>query len=230
MKCSTLFLAAGLLAAASVTAHAQAGSGLVLSVYGERPQFRMTDMNILLATQNDRIASATSQEIAPVRDGLGYGGSLSTRLPSGLECGFAYERLGGRTALADPAGSLRYDLDADASLGFLRWNSSARHPIGFGAELGVGRVSCRGNQTVAISGATGRTGNISGSGILLEQFVSMSWRAFGAGAVEAQLGYRHANAGEIEVAGAPAYVQGARLNIDYSGPIVRFGLRQAIGG
>lgn len=151
-------------------------------------------------------------------DEISSGASLGARLGVGVGArwvvALVYERLWARSKGV----SSEYDLPANvfattACCKFLR-----RAPGSAGIDLGIGVVT-------AANGKLGphQTLDLEGQGMVLEGALALdsaSWHRFG---IQMRAGYHHARIDDVEADGASTH-----LDVDYSGLILRAGLRITI--
>jgi hypothetical protein len=207
---------------------------LVASVAGSahaRPYFEahagwssysMSDVNAEIGAVNATIAPFHMNEI---NDGIMYGAGFGAELSSGASIGIAYDRLTGSTDVGDATGSLEYDVPGNVfrATGHYAFKGGGSARAHVGASLGI--VSEDGTISITAGGGSAQ-GDIKGSGALFEVFGGGDFKLGPQVSAVADVGYRHAKAGGIEVEGTPVYnAQGDKYSVDFSGFMLRAGLK-----
>jgi hypothetical protein len=169
-----------------------------------------------------------------IRGDLGFRGAVGVESTQGLSVGVGVERLTAFTDLAFPGGvsRLTYDLPATAVFGIVQ---ARIHQGGVDLRLGVsgGVISVKGEHRLTVAPLAPVILEVTGTSPMAECHLSADRHLASVLAVTATVGYRLARVYRPIIqddAGrgyAPRDVFGSRFNVDYTGPVVRLGLRFA---
>ena len=185
--------------------------------------YSMTDVNSEIQAVNYIIAPFHMNEIS---GGILYGAGFGADLSGGASIGIAYDRLTGSTDVGDATGSIKYDVPGNVfrATGHYAFKGQGSARAHLGASLGI--VSEDGTVSLSAAGSSLIHGDIKGSGALFEVFGGGDFRLGSQISAMADVGYRHAKAGGIEVDGTPVYnASGDKYSVDFSGFMLRAGLK-----
>ena len=171
----------------------------------------------------DALVSASFDEI---NNGFGFGGAAGLSLGSGVDIAARYERMLASSDVSDQTGSLEYDFAANAFYGTLEYRSLSASGPSFGIGAGAGIVSSAGDVEVSLTGLGAASGDVEGSGPLLQVFGLVDFAPRSRASVVVLGGYRYAKASSVKLDGVPIENQdGSDFDVDYSGLIVGAELR-----
>ncbi len=206
-----------------------AGETVWVGPTGAWGTYAMDDVNADIALVNAAIGGA-GVRMDEVRNGMGLGGVVGVDLPGPLSFGAGYERLFASTDASDGIDKLEYKMPANAFRGFGEYRFIATGPTGVSLGLGAGVVSTSGEVVASSSGTPLTTSKVTGTGPLIEALAGVSLRANSTVALTGEFGYRYAKVGEVKVDGeVSTNTDGSKYTIDYSGVMLRAGIRLALG-
>ena len=211
----TLFVMASLAHVAQARPYFEAHTGW--------SSYSMGDVNAEIRLINSTIAPLHMNEIG---GGILYGAGFGADLSGGASIGIAYDRLTGSTDVGDATGSLKYDVPGNVfrATGHYAFKGQGSARAHVGASLGI--VSEDGTISLSATGSGSVHGDIKGSGALFELFGGGDFKLGPQVSAMADVGYRQAKAGGIEVNGSPIYnAQGDKYSVDFSGFMLRAGLK-----
>jgi hypothetical protein len=225
--CRSFFVPALLLCALPAFAAAPATPWVSAGLSGAT--YAMTDVNSDISHVNAAIATS-GLSMNDVSHGAGFGFAAGADLGNGFSLGLGYDRLSANSKVADASASIEYDMPANAIRAIARYALESHSRSGAFVELALGRVSAAGNVNVSVTGVGSQTGKIEGAGLDFELGLGgQAWLSPQFGLV-GSLGYRHAVAGDVSVAGTPVHnPDGSAYTIDYSGLLVRAGISLGFG-
>jgi len=180
---------------------------------------------------NDEI-DAINAEISPlvmdnIKDGLGVG--VQVGIDPSPSYGFAigYQRFFASSSVGDDSGTLKYSLPANAFLGTARYLFPSERPFKLGVAGSVGVVISDGEVSLEVPGEPSVTGDISGSGPLIDGSLVGEWwndtERFG---LSVSGGYRYAKVGKTKVNDQTILNEdGSNYSLDYSGLVLQASLR-----
>ena len=201
-----------------------------VSVAGSWATYGMSDVNREIASINAAFSdSGLAIRMDEVHNGLGFEVAAGLDLPGGFAVGLGYQRLSASTNVSDGSSALAYELPANA----FSLRGSYRFPTpgagGFSLGLGVGWISEAGSVRLSAMGYPAFAFDLEGSGLLLEPFATGDWSVTPRVAVTGSAGYRRARVPEIQIFNQTVYnIDGSKYSVDYSGVLMRFGLRLAL--
>jgi hypothetical protein len=189
-----------------------------IGISGSWGAYAMGDVNRDIADRNRELAG-TGPSLNRIHGGFGLGASAGLDFPARLSLGIGYDRLAAATEAGGGAGSLKIRHPANTFRALAEYRLPGRGNLE--ARLGVagGTVMEAGSESVKFTG----------SGPLLEAYASSDWRATPHLALTASLGYRYAKVSEVKAGQEVMFkADGSRFTVDYSGVLLRLGLKAAL--
>ncbi len=210
-----------------------------LNVGGSWATYAMTDANQFVGAFNTMLTGSgiTMSKMDEVNNGFGFGVAAGVDLPAGFALGLGYDRLFASTeapfaaaipGVGDVSGTLTWKMPANAFRAMAEYRIPTPGPLG--ARLGVagGVVSHSGAIEVSVPGEGSESLDMTGTGPLFEGYLSGDWQAAPMLGFVASVGYRYAKVDDVKVEafGLSETVPG--LSVDYSGVLVRLGLKLSL--
>jgi opacity protein-like surface antigen len=226
---SALCLAAGLAVVAAPSMAAAAGAQPWFSFTPTWSTYSLTDVNTLISGLNASLAdSGFTGHMHEIKHGAGFGVSSGVDFPGGFTLAVAFDRLLGSTRASDGSSSIAVKVPANAFTlrGLYRFPSRGACVAGVG--LGAGRVSERGGIELTDASALSKVAfDLKGSGPVIEGFVTGDFWPGRTVALSGSAGYRYAKVTELRLLDQTLYnpADGSKLEADYSGFVLRAGLR-----
>jgi hypothetical protein len=199
-----------------------------LAGHGSYATYSMSDVNSDIGSLNAQL-EGSGLEMDEIHGALGFGLAFGLELPNRFSVGIGYDRLPASTDVGDASGSIEYEFPANAFRAFGVYSFSG--PGAMSAQLGgsLGVVQEAGTIGVTVTDVGSYRGNIHGTGGLLELFVGGDWWTAPQFALTGSAGYRYAKIGELTLGGETIYLpNGEKESVDYSGVVVRLGIKYAL--
>lgn len=214
-----------LLLGLTTAAFGQVAPALWLGAEGGFGTYSMSDVNLDIQDFN----ASSGLQMDEISKGLAFGVNAGVNLGS-LGLGLAYERVTASSEISDATGSLEYNFPANAVYGLVQYRLPSPGPLKIGFGGGLGMISSAGSMNIAIQGLGAASGDISGSGILAEARVFGDYHATPMIVLSPSVGYRYTKVPSCKIEGQQVYnADGSKLSIDYSGIILRAGIKFMIG-
>jgi len=149
--------------------------------------------------------SYTGLNMDEIGGGMALGAEAGLNITPTLSLAGGFERMTGSTEIGDYSGRIELNLPANAFYGCVQYVAPSTTPfhIGFAAAMGI--VSAAGEVNVAVTGEGAASGDVSGSGLMLQGRVVGEYQATPRVILAPSLGYRLARISKYEVAGQPVY-------------------------
>ncbi len=201
-----------------------------LGLTGSWATYSMTDVNQDIGAINAALAdSGLALRMDEINNGLGFGVAAGLDFPGGFTLGLAYERLSASTDVSDATGGIGYQLPANAFSLRGQYRLPSPGMGAFSLGVGVGWVSEAGALEVSDADFGAFAFDLEGSGLLIEPFVSGDWWVAPQIALSGSAGYRYAKVSEVQVFNQTIYnPDGSKYTVDYSGLLLRAGLKLAL--
>jgi len=188
----------------------------------------MSDVNDDIGAIN-RALQGSGLSMDEINGGFGFGLAAGAGLPGGLAIGVGYDRLTASSDVGDASGSLEYDFPANAFRFIVEYAFRGQGQVRARVGGAAGLVSEAGEVRVTATGAGSVAGDIDGTGPLFELFAGGDWWGSPNVALTGMVGFRYARATDVEVEGQPIYnASGDRYSVDYSGLLIRAGIRVGV--
>lgn len=216
-------LVAGALAAAP--AHAL-NERVWLQVTGGGATYGMDNLNQVLSDYNASIAGA-APAFPLVRNGLGLGVAAGAELPNRWTIGVGLDRLYAETKASDASGAERDQFTANAWRLFAEYALRPVPSSGLRFGVGIGLLGESGKITQSVPGLAPVDYKLSGSAPLYEAYLGGDLWVAPQFALTAAGGYRYARLPETMLERSAVFINdnGEALELDYSGPYFRFGVK-----
>jgi hypothetical protein len=198
-------------------------------VSGSWATYSMKDVNNDIADINATIAG-TGLQMDEIHNGFAMGAMLGGDFDNQITVGIGYDHLFASSEVGDATGSLKYDYPANAirALGEYRFPSTSQFQPHAGMALGL--VAAAGSVKLSQAGVGAVSGDVSGTGPLAEFYGGGDYRVAPTLFVNGSLGYRYAKIGEIKIQDQTVLnPDGSKYALDYSGLLIRLGLKLAFG-
>lgn len=190
--------------------------------------YTMSDVNDEVTAINALLAG-TGLSMDEINNGFGFGGAAGIGIADRISLGFGYERLSASTDVGDASGSLEYDFPANAFRLLGQYDFPTTSTFVGHVGFGVGFVTEAGSVTVSASGVGSQSGDVSGSGGLFEGLIGGELWAAPQFAITMDGGFRYAKVSEVKVEDVVVRnADGSKYTIDYTGVLVRLGVKVAL--
>lgn len=205
-----------------------AGVRTWLGVSGSWATYWMSDVNHDVRDINAALAGS-GLSMDEIGHGLSFGIEAGVETRGPVSIGLGYERLQASSEVSDTSGTLRYRLPANAVRGSVAYRLGTERRRSALVGFGLGRVTEAGSVEFVIPGLGAASSEPKGSGAIFEAFAAGDWWAAPQIALFGSAGYRYAKIGLVKVNGQTVFNEdGSRYEIDYSGVVVRLGLKAAL--
>jgi len=196
-----------------------------LGIYGGWGTYSMSDINHDVQEVNRQL-TGTGIRMSEIDNGFDFGLTGSADVGRRFSMGVGYDHLFGAVATDDRARSLVYKLPANA----LRALAEYRLPRWGQWEprlgIGGGFVSAFG----LVEKASGVKGELDGHGPLGEGYAGVDWWPSPELGLSVSAGYRRARVEKLKIYGQTLRnTDGSNTSLDYSGALLRLGIKLGIG-
>lgn len=199
-----------------------------LCVTGSWGTYSMSDVNNEIGAIN-AVLDSVGLSMDEIRGGFGFGIAVGVDIPDRVSIGLGYERLSASTEVGDLSGSLRYHLPANVVRVSVEYRIPTERSYGGSVGFGVGLVKEAGSIDLVVTGVGAVAADLDGSGPLLDASVGGDWWMASQFALVGSAGFRYAKVREIRIEGQTIYnADGSKYSVDYSGVVVRLGLKAAL--
>ncbi len=211
-----------------------------LTVAGSWATYAMNDVNEGIGVTNTfgpmlDVTGLTIGRMNEVNNGFGFGVAAGVDLPAGLALGLGYERLFASTdapftlatTIGDISGTMTLKLPANAFRALAEYRLPAPGPLSVRLGVAGGVVSHAGGLEVSVSGLK-QTLDLTGTGPLFEGYLSGEWRSAPMLSFLGSAGYRYAKINDIKAEGFGLSETVPGMSVDYSGLLLRLGLKLSL--